>query len=37
MFKSGGMAKVAGYADGIGPSKTSLIDSRKSTRDHIVL
>lgn len=37
MFQPGGMAKVAEYADGIGPSKTFLIDSKKSTRDHIVL
>ncbi|MTI11978.1 glycerophosphodiester phosphodiesterase [Sansalvadorimonas verongulae] len=37
MFQPGGMAKVAEYADGIGPSKAFLIDSKKSTRDHLVL
>ena len=37
MFQPGGMAKVAKYADGIGPSKAFLIDSKASTRDHLVL
>ncbi|KKC99903.1 glycerophosphodiester phosphodiesterase [Photobacterium halotolerans] len=36
MFEKGGMAKVAQYADGIGPWKPMLVDD-KSTKDNLII
>ena len=36
MFEKGGMAKVASYADGIGPWKPMLVDDA-STKDNIII
>ncbi len=36
MFESGAMHKIAKYADGVGPSKSMIVDD-ESTKDHLII